>query len=255
MITHTKAYLRLRKQAKEMWDFTVTVCYAIPSLKEQIRLVRKDAEGVSLPPPDYFNNSMSLDEVQSRSADYRSKLSRYIVLSSFSFFEAYVIDAIAEMMEFHDGLNIFIDRTQQRAQESILTMDSSVIKSKRKLQEPEKPAKAQKYQKYSKELVEAGHKFPSELLASYGVRLLAEKIKNLKSVDIPDLLIQALHCKIDAQRFHQIRDIRNKIAHGRTGEVRLILTKAIKINDDLRNFATTIDKHLIEHYFVLEKYA
>lgn len=51
MITHTKAYLRLRKQAKEMWDFTVTVCYAIPSLKEQIRLMRKDAEGISLPPP------------------------------------------------------------------------------------------------------------------------------------------------------------------------------------------------------------
>lgn len=50
MITHTKAYLRLRKQAKEMWDFTVTVCYAIPSLKEQIRLVRKGAEGISLPP-------------------------------------------------------------------------------------------------------------------------------------------------------------------------------------------------------------
>lgn len=252
MINHTNSYLRFRRQAEEMWDFVVTVCFAVPSLKEQIRLVRTGVVGISLPPPDYFKGQ-SIQQI--RVADYKSKLSRYIVLSSFSFFEAYIIDAIREMIEFHGGTEEFINRAQQKIEESIGSIDGSTQEHKRKLQEPEKPGKELKYLKHSKHLVEAGYKFPSELLSSYGIRSLAERLDNLRSADIPILLSQGLNCEINAERFHQIRDIRNKLAHGRANEVRLTLKKAIKLNDDLRKFAVKIDKHLTQHFFVLEKYA
>ena len=181
MIKHTDSYLRFRKQSQDMLNFVVTVCFAIPSLKEQIRLTR--AGIASLPPPDYFK-AISIEP--SRLVDYKLKLSRYIVLGSFSYFEAYVIDAITEMIEFHGGAEEFIKRTRKKNEEFISSADISTQEHIRKLQEPEKPGKKLKYLKHSKCLIEAGYKFPSGLLAVYGIRSLSEKLKNLRSVDIPD---------------------------------------------------------------------
>ena len=254
MIAHTNAYLRLRKQIEEMFDFTVTVCFAVPSLKEQIRVVKKGI-AENLPEPDYFENNVPLEAVQKRAANYKLKLARYLLLSSFSFFEAYVKDGILEMVEFHGGSDQFIKTAERRALTFVDTSDDNIHDIKRRLQEPEKPVKRLKYEKYSKQLANTDYKFPSELLSSYGVRLLISKVINLKSVEIPELLEHGLHLQIDANRFHQIRDARNKIAHGKTDEIKISFQDAMEMNKDLRNFATTIDNHLIDHFFVMEKYA
>lgn len=254
MIGHTNAYLRLREQIEEMFDFTVTVCYAVPSLKEQIRVVRKGI-ATNLPKPDYFDNNVPLEAVQKRAENYKLKLARYLLLSSFSFFEAYVKDGILEMVEFHGGTDQFINTAERRALSSVDISDENIHELKRKLQEPEKPVKHLKYKKFSRQLANTDYKFPSELLASYGVRFLINKVNNLKSVDIPELLEHGLHLEIDAQRFHQIRDARNKIAHGKIKEISVSFQDAMEMNQDLRNFATKIDKHLIENFFIMEKYA
>jgi hypothetical protein len=253
MITHTQAYLILKKQSQDMFNFSVAVCYAMPALKEQIRLVRNGIGDITLLAPDHFKDSMKLPEVQARAIGYKLKLSQYIVLSSFSFFEAYIKTALTEMIYFHGGEDAFIRHAKKKEEQFILSNDAFIMENKRKLQEPEKPLKKQKYLKFSKELVKANYVFPSELLSSYGIRCLVNELKDLRSVEIPHIITSAIHCEIDSERFHQIRDIRNKIAHGDTdGVKKLTLNKAMKINGDLRNFASKIDRHLVEHFFVLE---
>ena len=255
MIKNTEAYLRLREQIDDMFDFTATVCFAVPSLKEQIRVIKKGI-ATSLPTPDYFYGSnIQLENVQKRAVNYKLKLARYLLLSSFSFFEAYVKDGILEMVEFHGGSDQFIKTAERRALSFVEISDENIHDFKRKLQEPEKLSKSLKYKKFSKNLTATDYKFPSELLASYGVRLLIQKVNNLKSVDIPVLLEHGLHLKIDSKRFNQIRDARNKIAHGKTNEINISFQDAMEMNQDLRNFAIEIDKHLIDNFFVIEKYA
>lgn len=256
MITHSAAYGRLRRQSQDLFDFVVVVCYAVPSLRQQIKGVRGEKAIRSLLRPDFFvHDKSSVEKIKKRATSYKSKLSSYVLLSSFSFFEEYVKSVIHEVIDFHGGDTEFVELAERRANAFILSPSNETTKHKRKLQEPIKPSKIKKYEKHSKALVDLGYRFPTELLSAYGVRKLVEKINKLRAFDIPDLLQNGIHMELDDETidlFNSIRNVRNRIAHGE--KVRMSLKKVMAWNKFLSGLAAKMDRHLVEHFFVIEKH-
>ena len=77
----------------------------------------------------------------------------------------------------------------------------------------------------------------------------------LKSVEIPNVLIYGLHLNLstsDVNRFHSIRDTRNKIAHGES--LHLDIRYVMNSNKFLRELAVRIDRHIVDNFFVIEKF-
>jgi hypothetical protein len=250
-LPNTKAYMRLKVQAQDTFDLAVVTCHAIPALKLQISLVEKGTLA-SLPRPDYYpQGNTSIVQLKKQMIDYKSKIARFTFLSSFSFFEAFVSDAIKEMIDYHGGLMHF-----QSQNSSTIAMNSEEInKAKQKLRSKMDNSKIQRYKKFSAYLQSEGYRFPSSLLSGIGVSLLLEKLNNMKAVDIPSLLRDGLLVPLDdseIEEYHNLRAIRNSIAHGE--QISFSLKKAGEMNDVLRKIAYKLDKHLNEHYMVNENF-
>jgi len=56
----------------------------------------------------------------------------------------------------------------------------------------------------------------------------------------------------DVLKFHNVREVRNKIAHGE--EVNLTIEQVTNMSKDLRGLALEIDQHLLRYYFISENY-
>jgi hypothetical protein len=133
-------------------------------------------------------------------------------------FEAYIKDLLSEIVAFHGGAAGFVATSDRRARRFLQQRAAHVTAAKRKLQEPAKKNKAEKYRKFSQVLSKEGVRFPSELLASLGVRTLVRRAtpKGMRAADIPDILREGLSFPLtDAQkqRLDTIRDLRNRVAH------------------------------------------
>ena len=253
LIPNSKAYAILRDKSQEFLDFVVLSCTAVPTLKTQIQVA-----GVAGILPDHFKGSPDGGQLLSYAAVYQESLARMIVVTLFSYFEAYVTGLLTEIVDFHGGAKTFQATADKRAKAFVANTSQTIIDSKRKLQEPVKRAKLESYKKYSAVLVKQGFRFPSELLAPYGVRNLIRKAKpkGSKAFEIPDLLRDALCFPLSAKddaRLTSIRETRNEIAHGKAGTI--TLTEALTIGKDLRDIAAKADKHAVEHFFVLEAFA
>jgi hypothetical protein len=255
MLTCTQAYSRLKHQVQGLFDFSVSVCYAMPVFKKHIKELQKDGATTPFPRPDFFYDNSSLEHLRKRTHNYKAKLASYILISSFSFFENYLISALNELIDFHGGSEKFIDLAETRASKFIQSISDETRKHKRKLQEPIKLKNAKKYEKHAKILVNSGYRFPTELLSSYGIRMLIQKTKKMKARDIPEFLQNGLHMNMSEEKvtkFMEFKDRRNKIAHGE--KVTLSMRQVMGIHKFLHELAISIDKHLIEHFFVIEKY-
>jgi hypothetical protein len=250
----TKAYIRMRNQLQEFFDFSVVVCHSIPALKRQMSLLDK-RHILALPKPDYYGSTNTTDQLRDQAKDYRKKLARYGWISVFSFFETFIKHAVEELIEFQGGDEEFANRAEQRDKKFMSGASPAIEIAKQRLRGKRENHKVDRYRKFSKNLIEAGYRFPSELLSAFGVKMLTLKLKSLRSADIPDLLIQGLHMQmssVDVEKFHNIREIRNKIAHGEN--VSPSLKNFAEMNEFLRNFAYSVDKHLNEHFFIFEEY-
>lgn len=253
MIPKSNAYSVLRNKSQEFLDFVVLACTAVPTLKLQIQLT-----GVGGITPDHFKGLPNAGQLLSYAAVYQESLARMTVITCFSYFEAYVKGLLPEIVEFHGGPVKFQATADKRAKSFIAKSSQTIVDNKRKLQEPATGAKIWRYKKHSAVLVKQGYRFPSELLAPYGVRNLIQKAKprGSRAFDIPELLSDAL-CfplsALDDARINAIRNIRNQLAHGNAGT--MIFAEGLAIARDLRDIAAKVDKHAVEHFFVLEAFA
>ena len=256
MYANTEAFVRLKKQTQAVLNFTVLISNSVPLLKMTIKNIEKGIESAQLANPDYFKGEQNQDQLKGYAAEYKENLSKYILLSNFSYFEAYVSDAIEEIFNFHGGAQKMMEAERLRCQMHVNPTKESVIENRRKLQDSYKKHKNLKYQKHTNLLKSENFKFPSELLSSYGVLKLADELKSLKSVGIPNILVDGLHFPMpedDIKEFHRIRDIRNNIAHGQTKS--FDMPSAMKYNKFLRELSVKIDSHIVNNYFVIEKFA
>lgn len=253
MIPNSNAYSVMRDKSQEFLDFVVLSCTAVPALIKQIQV--SGVVGIS---QDHFKGSLDAAQLLSYAAVYQESLARMIVITLFGYFEAYVKGLLTEIVDFHGGPTTFQATADKRAKAFVAHSSQAIIDSKRKLQEPTKAAKIGSYQKHSAILVKQGFRFPSELLAPYGVKNLIQKARprGSKAYEIPVLLRDALCFPLpptDDTRLNSITEMRNKIAHGNAGL--MTLTEALTIGKDLRNMAAKVDKHAVEHFFVVEAFA
>lgn len=254
MIPHTRAFKRLKDEAGRVFDFALVVCYAVPSLKQTLGHL---AAGESIPfKPDYFDaRPIATEKVRERSKEYKEMLSRYIFLSSFSFFEAYFLDVIAEVIDFHGRENLL--KRHDLARNTSLTTPES-IKARRKLREYRVSSNLGAYTSYGSQLSKEGFVFPSSALARRGLTELfaAVDAESIKAAKIPDWIESLFQLQLDPvterEVYHSYRNMRNKIAHGHPDEASLFLKKAIEANNFLRNLALKLDRHILEHYLLVE---
>jgi hypothetical protein len=103
----TSAYIALREQSQALFDFAVLTCYAVPALENDLAALAA-GDRVVLEAPHYFQaGTTTSSQLPARAAVYEQRLATYVLLSTFSFFEAYVKDALLEMLAFHGGQAAF----------------------------------------------------------------------------------------------------------------------------------------------------
>lgn len=266
MIANTNSFERLKKEQQRILDFAVLICHAVPNVKKTIKGQEENIPHFSLPNPDYFNKEHH-NKIKELSKHYKENLSKYLIISSYSFFEAYFKAVIEEMIEFHGGRDEFCKNIQARHGQILQSIEQEIVKSKRKLQEPRKLKNKLQYEKHIKLLEQrANYRKPSELFATLGVKYILELIgsERFRSAMIPELLEYGFLMKLDdkvnkshdlkdktlKETFNSMRDIRNKISHGDNPTIDF--AKAMDFIRFLRDLAVKMDKHLVEHFFVLE---
>ncbi|EZH73800.1 hypothetical protein ATO12_17865 [Aquimarina atlantica] len=269
MIGHTESFKNLKKEQQRILDFTVLVCYAVPNLKKSIKGFKEKVPNYEkLANPDYFKETADIGRLESLSGKYKENLSKYTLLSAFSFFESYFRDVVNELIEFHGGKSEFIETVKNRHRTFLQNQNSTIIESKKKLNEPLKKIKWEKYQKHIKILDdEPNYRHPSELLATYGLKYFIESVvgNGFKSVMIPEILEYGLGLDMSEkvnkhpdlidknlkETFDIMRDLRNSIGHGNPHSIGF--EKVMDLIRFLRHFSLKIDEHLTNNFFILER--
>jgi hypothetical protein len=253
----TRAYENFKDQIDALWNFGVMICYAVPTLKKNIKAVTEGVENYSIPKNELFSHDASSpEEIGQLTGDYKFRLTSYLWLSSFSFFEAFVSGALQELIDFHGGASAFIASAEGHAQEAVAKKHpQNVLRSRSRLSGKFTKFKTGRYKEYTKVLQQHGYAFPSDLLASYGVRMLVSKAGELKAAEIPGLLIEGLHFPFSEEmltRYDKYRKIRNDIAHGK--HTHHSLKEAFDVKKNLGKLANQIDEHLVANFFVMEAF-
>jgi hypothetical protein len=214
-------------------------------------------------PPDHFKAARNPKSwVAARTKDYQDELARSTLITVFSYFEAYVRDALAEIVTFHGGRDEVWKRSKFRGASFLTSQNSTTVKYKRKLQDSPTKSKIAKYQKYSRLLDSQGFRFPTDLFATLGMRLFLEKVdqkngkagKNgMRAWEVPYLLEDGLLYplgKKELKLFEDARQLRNKIGHGKPPK--LTLNTALRFASELHTLAAKIDRHILEHFLIIQ---
>jgi hypothetical protein len=111
-----RAYLTFRSQSQRLVKFSVLVSYSVPALRDEIAAAAARSQTWSRRPDFFFKSDRSTPAVLLRTEQtYEELLATYLLIAQFSFFEAYISDAIAELIDFQGGQEEFVDRTARRA--------------------------------------------------------------------------------------------------------------------------------------------
>lgn len=261
--SYTISYEKFKKQTQDTFEFSVLVCNAVPTLKRNIRLYEKGVVS-ELVKPDHYGAARELtddeklrtkEQLKQISFGYRSKLSKYILLSNFSFFESYVIDVLKEMIVFHGGNEAFLNNSKLWAERQFSSDSPEIEKIRRRVRRKNEPKHISQAKYAAKLLAEKNYRFPSALFSGYGAKMLLQKIANISANDIPNMLKDGLHMAFGEQQvleFHNIREFRNKIAHGES--VNLTIEQVTDMCKTLRTIALNLDQHLLRYYFISETF-
>lgn len=259
---HTTAYAKWKAQTQDTFNFSVLVCSAVPTLKRNLKLYEK---GVieTLTKPDHYGpegdltrewNDKSVPLLREKANGYKEKLSKYILISNFSFFESYVKDVIEEMVTFHGGTDAFARSASARVN-TINSPQSEEIKGAcRKLRGKKQSNDRLRLAAATHTLKEAGYAFPIDLFAAYGVTTFVRSLGNMFAKDIPSILKEGLHLPMseaEILEFHNIREARNNVAHGNA--ISLDLTKVTNMCKFLRGTALQLDQHILRYYMISEE--
>ena len=189
------------------------------------------------------------DNITNCTSNYQSKLATYLYFSTFSYFEAFVMDIAIEMTKsIHplDREKYIIDFQQN--QDILSDMD--------KLDKEFDSRKIDRYKKYSAKLKTQGYIDCETLIFSSLLDIYSNKIENLKANEIPTFLEKTLLFKMtkaESDTFHSIRDNRNSIGHG-AKHFNPNLNDVINANKFLKSLSDRIDKHVTYYFFKIKNY-
>lgn len=249
-LVHSQAYLRLKSQSQESFNFIVLVCNAVPALNAYMKAVEHNS-APKIPDADYFSGHQSHSALRAYKEQYKRTLGRFVLITAFSYFESYIIDLLKEIVLFHGFDNVAQDI---KSRIDKIVPDSQLSAHRKKIQKYFNQNKRESYESPLKVLSEADYPLPSDIFTFQGLKQIANCAVDAKARDIPDILESYLFFKFEQsrrERYHLIRDKRNEIAHGRVSEIDF--KEAIEINNYLRDLALDIDMHTIEHFMIIDK--
>lgn len=271
MINHTKAYTILKISQQSTMNLLVLIGQAVPELGKNLRAIDQGVSfshqdkliPVKLSNHDIFKHRpINTNLVKGKTSEYKKDLAKLVLISSFSFFEVYFKDVSKELIEFHGGKEVFLKYSEDK----LFARQNSQIKSsnKKNLQEKYESHRKEKYLKNISTIEEQGYIFPYEKFSLFGFYKFAEIVSSDKpdfsAAQIPDLLKYIYGFNVDNEkkgkdsirtRFDNMRNKRNNVIH--KGED-IELNKALEYNNFLKEVSKQIDKHLIEHFFVIQQH-
>ena len=253
MLINTKSYLLLRAYIQESLDYAYLTCHAVPALNAYMKAVEKGS-AQKIPNPDHFGQPGDHKRLKQIKENYKDSLGRFMLISTFSHFEAYVQDVVGELFEFHGGFSVLHALAKRRSQVEARSERLAKFPEIKPLSESRKPGKQGKYLKNIRQLESKGFVFPSQMASAYGIKMLAEAISNFRASRICEIVFDGLGMPRDTEmedNISRIRGIRNDIAHGRRREYHL--SKSIEDLKLMRRYALTIDQHIIEYFLLIEE--
>lgn len=254
MLINTNSYLLLRKYIQESLDYAYLTCHAVPALNAYMKAV-ENGQAQKIPNPDHFAQPGDHGRLKEIKKDYRDSLGRFMLISTFSHFEAYVQDVVCEIFDFHGGISALHALAKRRSRVETRSERLAKFPEIKPLSESRKPGKQGKYRKSISQLEGKGFVFPSQMTSAYGIQKLAEAISKtgFRASRICEIVFDGLGMPDDAvmeENISRIRAIRNDIAHGRRREYHL--SKSIEDMKLMRKYALTIDQHIIEYFLLIE---
>ena len=253
MISHTKAFKAYRDLSQGHLNFVVLSCHSVPALKTDLQADPNAVPG----PPDHFKGvGTTASALLGYISEYQKELARSTLITVFSYFEAYLKDALQEVVDFHGGNASLKKITRERSERFFQTIPAAMQASKLKLQDEPSPNKADKYRKHAQILEKAGFRFPTDLLAHFGAVQLIAKIdekRGFKAHEIPTILEEALLFPLtepDRTEFERVRSARNRIAHGKAAA--LTLPTSLRHASALRKLAAAVDAHITKHFLIIQ---
>ena len=252
MISHTDAFKVYRDLGQAHLNFVVLACHAVPALKVELSA----PGGAATIPPDHFKaGGNTTSQLLSYAADYQEELARSALITVFSYFEAYVKDALTEIVDFHGGATKLRASARDKVSKYFGAVSATLDTSRKKLQDRPDPKKRGKYEKHAQTLDKAGYRFPTDLLAHFGAAQLVLKIgkPGFKAHEIPDLLENVLLFPLssaDRGTLEAIRAARNGIAHGKGAKP--TLRKVMCYSSELHRIAAAVDGHIAKHFLVIQ---
>lgn len=288
MIHATASYEIFLSQLKEIYKFSDLVLHSGPLLEENLNRMGTDREQAIPLKPVFLKDTCTESHLRKCLSSYQFSLSKYIFLSTFTFFESYVSSVITELFEFHGGTEELKRLSSLRSVPVEYDTDVNIDKCRKKLQEYPDKKESFKYMKYTKELERSSFKFPSEILAEYGIDILKSRIdkKSYKAVQIIPIMKNAFHFNADTVKvrhagkkvtssvsdtFEKFRSFRNDLVHGEhikngithsshrrskapENYISFDLKNSYGYSSTIKKIASEFDRHLLNHFFITEKY-
>ena len=227
--------------------------YSIPSLKNSLDGMKgKDIVRNTIKPDFYNYDESDKNRLNSFISHYEKHTSSYFLITSFSFFESYVKNAIAELIQFHGGASGWVNKIKR----DFSNIESKIVKNKmeKNVQSLRRPLKKNMIDKFVKNiniLNKHNYVFPSQKMCTYGISKMISRIENISASQIPLFFKEVMDMDITKKgRFNTIRRKRNKIAHGE--HIRLSFREARGMAKSLREVAIEIDDFLLKNYFIIE---
>lgn len=254
MLRHTKCYVVWREHSQQMLDFSVLISTSAPQLDHALKSAATDPSVYLAKNAAFRPSGMPYSTERRALPIYKETLGATLLLSIFSYFETYFFSMVEEILAFHGGEEVI--EKLMRLQMDVKLRSPEAVAALSGLRTTYKPSRADKYRAYSSRLREHTIPWPSQRFMLYGLKQVITHKKRWKSADIPDLMRDLLCMNVsetDQNRFHALRNDRNKIAHGKV--LSHDLKKAIDASNFLRTLSMAIDTHVVEKFMVVERYA
>ncbi|WP_313737116.1 HEPN domain-containing protein [Sphingobium yanoikuyae] len=250
---HTQAYIVWRSHSQKMLDFAVLVTTAAPQLNHALQGHVQNSSTFLATNPAFRPSNEPYATERRALPEHQKVLGATLVLSIFSYFETYFFSVIDEIISFHGGCEEYVPiiASQLRAADA-----KPAPAGLRFLQKLFKSSRADRYRKYSSAVSKEAFMWPSHRFMLFGFKQAVKQRKRWRSADIPDLMSDLLGMEIsanDRDKFHSVRDSRNKIAHGKS--LAFDLQKAIGISNFFLDLSRRVEGHVTSRFMIIEKYA
>lgn len=251
---HTKAYVVWRTHSQQMLDFAVLVTTAVPQLDHALKARTVDPSSF-LATNTAFRPSNDPFSTEKRAIPKHEKvMGATLLLSIFSHFETYFFSVIDEIIAFHGDVEVMetVIRSQYRAADAKPPLEATNY-----LRKEHEDRLNDRFRRFSAEIrSQGGIMWPSQRFMLFGFKQFAKQRKTWKPVNIPEIIRDVLgidFCDADRDRFHNIRDERNKIAHGKN--LNFELKKAMDASKFFLALSRTIEEAVLSKFLIVERFA